>query len=320
MPIGGYVPAFEKRILEPPVVVLNESVNQPEARRPLVLMIPWILAAVFAGIAVFLWIRSLNVAPKPHPEFVSQSVRRFWTQIFSGKGEDVLLVIGDSGFALWQDLKRENLTLADYLSARFRAPENAPDMSEVASRRYSSLADVNFVTRLLPLSQNLGSRVRVRFARNIDIRDLKTGNIILLGSRRANPWAELFEPHLHHAYGYDVEARRSFFRNISPRPGEPEILARNNNGASKGESYGLVALLPNLNASGKVLLIEGLNMEGTDAAGDFLMNANTCEMLIRHLESDIGFPDRYFEALLKLTPLAGSSANVQLVSVRRPAL
>jgi hypothetical protein len=180
------------------------------------------------------------------------------------------------------------------------------------------LADVNFVTRFLPLSQKFGARVKVRLARNIDIHDLKTGNVVFLGSRRANPWVEIFEPHIHYAYDYNVEAHRSFFRNTAPRPGEPEILARNNNGASKGESYGLVALLPNMNGTGKVLLIEGLNMEGTDGAGEFLLNPETCAILNQRLRSEIGLPGQHFEALLKLTPVAGGSANVQLVSVRRP--
>jgi hypothetical protein len=230
--------------------------------------------------------------------------------------------LGDSGFALWQDLQRKSLTLADYLSAGFQAHENGnnSDISEVATRRYTSLADVNFATRLLPLSQDLGSRVRVRFARNIDIRDLKKGKVILVGSRRANPWVEIFEPHLHYAYDYDVEARKSFFRNVLPGPGEAETFARNNNGASKGESYGIVALLPNMNGSGKVLLIEGLNMEGTDAAGELVLNPHSCEVLIEHLRKQVGFPEKYFESLVKLTPVNGSAANVRLISVRRPAL
>jgi hypothetical protein len=149
---------------------------------------------------------------------------------------------------------------------------------------------------------------------------LKTGNVILLGSRRANPWVEIFEPHLHYAYDYDLEARKSFFRNVSPGPGEAETFARNDNGASKGESYGIVALVPNMNGSGKVLLIEGLNMEGTDAAGEIVLNPHSCEVLIEHLRKKVGFPDEFFESLVRLTPVNGSSANIQLISVRRPSL
>jgi len=324
MPTGSYVPIFEKRILEPAVMVVHGETVTDLLPRPNTgtAWLPWMLAGIFAVASLVLWFELRGSIGRSQLETPPQNVHQFWSQIFTKKGEDVLLVMGDSGFALWQDLTRRNLTLADYLRGAFRRPVEGGDLdvSEVASRRYTSLADVNFVTRLLPVSRSFGSHLKVRFARHIDIRDLKTGNIILLGSRRANPWVEIFEPHIHYAYGYDVEARRSFFRNAAPRPGEPGIFARNNNGASRGESYGLVALLPNMNASGKVLLVEGLNMEGTDAAGEFLLNAQTCQVLIQRLQHEIGFPGQFFEALLKLTPLEGSSANVQLVSVRRPSL
>lgn len=81
-----------------------------------------------------------------------------------------------------------------------------------------------------------------------------------------------------------------------------------------------VALVPNMNGSGKVLLIEDLNMEGTDAAGELVLNPHSCEILIEHLRQKVGFPDQFFESLVRLTPVNGSAANVQLMSVRRPAL
>lgn len=322
MPTGGYLPVFEKRSVPVPVVVLGGAEEAARQNRRSARMLPWVLAGVFAVLSLLLGFRSSPIHSRPLAARVPHSLQQFWSQIFSGNGDDVLLVLGDSGFALWQDLQRKSLTLADYLSAGFRAPDRGKnfDISEVAARRFTSLADINFVARLLPLSQNLGSRVKVRFARNVDIRDLKNGNVILLGSRRANPWVEIFEPHLHYAYDYDVEARKSFFRNVSPGKGEAATLARNNNGASKGESYGIVALLPNMNGSGKVLLIEGLNMEGTDAAGELVLNPHSCGVLIEHLRQQVGFPNQFFESLVRLTPVNGSSANTQLLSVRRPSL
>lgn len=322
MPTGGYLPVFEKRSVPVPVVVLGGAEEAARQNRRSARILPWVLAGVFAVLSLLLGFRSSPIHSRPLAARVPHSLQQFWSQIFSGNGDDVLLVLGDSGFALWQDLQRKSLTLADYLSAGFRAPDRGKnfDISEVAARRFTSLADINFVARLLPLSQNLGSRVKVRFARNVDIRDLKNGNVILLGSRRANPWVEIFEPHLHYAYDYDVEARKSFFRNVSPGQGEAETLARNNNGASKGESYGIVALLPNMNGSGKVLLIEGLNMEGTDAAGELVLNPHSCGVLIEHLRQQVGFPNQFFESLVRLTPVNGSSANTQLLSVRRPSL
>jgi hypothetical protein len=320
MPTGSYVPVFEKHVPERAVTAPEAEVKTAVSRSSWGRWLPWVLTCAFALLSLTLWFRFHSAAARSQPEPLPKSLQQFWSQMFIPGGNEVLLVLGDSGFALWQDVTRRNLTLADYLSARFRQPEEQTqaDLAQVASRRYTSLADVSFVTKFLPLSQKFGARAKVRLARDVDIHDLKTGNAVLLGSRRANPWVEIFEPRIHYAYDYNVDARRSLFRNVAPRPGEPETYVRNNNGASKGESYGVVALLPNMNATGKVLLIEGLNMEGTDGAGEFLINPETCAILIQHLRSDIGFPGQYFEALLKLTPVGGGSANVQLVSVRRP--
>ncbi len=75
----------------------------------------------------------------------------------------------------------------------------------IAERQYTGLADLNLVTRIFRVNPAFVERSEVRFARHVDIRDLKTRNVILLGSPRGNPWAELFEPRLTFLARYDVQ-------------------------------------------------------------------------------------------------------------------
>jgi hypothetical protein len=245
--------------------------------------------------------------------------RLLWAQVFPGHGADTLLVIGDSGLALWQDLTHKRVGLSDYVGMQFLGPDSAgtPGFGEVARRRFTSLADVNLAMQFTPLSRALGSRIKLRLARNMDVHDLESGNAILLGSRRANPWVELFEPHLHYVWDYDDNARKSFFRGRAEAHVEPEILTMNRANGGQ-ESYALIAVLPNVNHTGRVLLVEGLSMEGTDAAGQFLLDPASSKDLARRVIAQLGSIDQPFEALLRLTPVAGGSANISLLRIFRP--
>jgi hypothetical protein len=67
--------------------------------------------------------------------------------------------------------------------------------------------------------------------------------------------------------------------------------------------------------TGKVLFIEGLTMEGTDAASEFLLNQQSCDLLVERVLSELGSL-KPFEALLQLTPVSGGAANVRLIRLR----
>jgi hypothetical protein len=53
---------------------------------------------------------------------------------------------------------------------------------------------------------------------------------------------------------------------------------------AEAQSYAVIALLPNITSSGKILLIEGLTMEGTDGAIEFLARPPSCAQLERRAE------------------------------------
>ena len=142
--------------------------------------------------------------------------------------------------------------------------------------------------------------------------------MILFGSRRSNPWAELFEPRLHYAAVYP-EGARSFFKERATK--EPRVMfpANGKAGVPAADSYAVIALLPNLANTGNVLFIEGLTMEGTDAACEFLLNPQFCDLLVGRIIAELGSL-KPFEALLQLTPISGGSANIRLIRLHAALL
>jgi len=314
IPRGGYVAVFEPRVepspqAEPPA----ESAHPRKVPRKLPSSwLPWSLCAVLAILCLFLWIgpnrRSRNMGAALTPES-----QRHWTQVFA-KNERTLVVFSDPSFGVWQELTNNSLNLQEYLGMRYRqpkAPANA-GLAGLLSSNQISLSAAHFLIGVVPISEALQAGLRVRPARQTDITDFKTGNVILMGSRRSNPWTELFEPHLHYVAVYPN--------------GGPSYFARGSNDASgrqvldnaDARSYAVIALLPNTANTGKVLLIEGLTMEGTDAAIEFLVNPQSCALLVKRLTAELGSAGQPFEALLQLTPVAGGSANVRLIGLQRP--
>ena len=70
----------------------------------------------------------------------------------------------------------------------------------------------------------------------------------------------------------DPQSGAPVFRNRSPQPAEPATFAMPGmfdvdvSEQREVDAYALVAMVPNLSGQGVVLLVEGLTMEGTEAA------------------------------------------------------
>ncbi len=313
IPRGGYVPVFVERD-----AAFQETAGGPKQQQPIEVRgrrataLPWVLAGLLAILCIVLSVRPLLSSGRwVANRSAIDAQRRLWTQIFARKGDQPLVVLGDSSVALWQDLTHNNLSLSNYLAMKYL--DDGRGFGDISRRRFTSIADVHLATRIAVLGERLGGSIKMRLARHIDVRDLESGNAVLLGSRRANPWVELFEPHLHYVWEYDDAARRSYFRARAAHNGGAAVLPE----AGAQDSYAIVALLPNMSNNGKVLLIEGLSMEGTEAAGEFITNPQSAAVLVRHLTTELGGVDKPFEALLRLTPVAGGPANTRLVGVDR---
>jgi hypothetical protein len=225
----------------------------------------------------------------------------------------------DSSLSLFQELLDRQLTLPEYLK-----PDLWSQASEVsanpalqsfaeraAQRRFTSLGSVTTAYRIARLAGKDRTHVNIRAARDFNIRQMKSDNVILLGSIRANPWVELIAERLNFRFGFDQKSRYSYFENLAPRAGEEKRYSTNS-----GVSYCHIAFLPNLGRTGNILAIAGTEVEGTEGGGEFVTSEQSMAQL-RTLAvpgSDGRLP--YFEVLLKSSRVGGAAPGFHIVALR----
>jgi hypothetical protein len=243
-----------------------------------------------------------------------------WRQLFQ-KDRDTFIVPADSGLVILQGLTQHPVSLNEYASGSYRAvaasPEglSARDVNELGIRRYTSIVDLNLAAHIARLSEVVPERMLVRYARDLRMDDLRSSNAILFGSVDSNPWDTLFEQQLNFRFLFSPKHDTSpTIINQHPRPGEQAVYANHNIGDAYS-TFGIVSFLPNLDNTGHVLMIAGLNMAGTQAAGDFVMNPDLMKPTLEHARGPNGTL-RPFEILIETDSVAANASRPHVVSER----
>ncbi len=309
IPRGGYAPSFSTRTIETITIEpqlcgdaetgLNASTQQPLENLEAQPLIPcettsapptphWYAAGTAAlhkyrmalalciGLmlgASYTVLRPLPFLRRSFPTPAEAASRTLWSQLFSGD-KDTFIVPSDDGLVIMQRLTERPVPLTSYVSGSYRSNVKidgdpaAAEIFKLGARRYTSVVDLDFVSHLAQLDEVVPARMMVRYARDLRMEDLRFGNAVLIGSNEANPWIELFQPHMPFRFSINVgTGKPSGILNVHPRPGEEELYGTPN----KEHTYGLIIYVPNLTATGHVLIVGGLNTAGTEAATTFLL-------------------------------------------------
>jgi hypothetical protein len=315
VPKGSYVPAFEERRI--PVEV---AVAAPQPRAALAFSTTsLVLAAALLVCGTFLLSVMVGGAPSDSGSADSIPPHPLWSSLFD-QSRETYLVVADSNFASLQTYLGRTLRLEDYLRPGFgltTGNEDATDeVSQVVKRFCStpvtSFADVALAVKIMQLPWAMRSSTSIRFARDINVRDFKNKNAILLGSVCSNPWAELWMPRLNFRIEHDHRTNEAWIRNTVPLPGEPDRYQ----GAADA-SYAHVAFLPSLGGGGSVLLLAGIGMEGTEAAGDLVTSDVAFRKVADEFNLMSGKKLQNFEAILELSSLQGAPARAPRVVTYR---
>ena len=317
IPRGSHVLRFEPR------AILNPMEQVGPAARPLANhWITYLMAVVAVAVIAFFAGRISGLrSSTPAMARKEATVNSLWARMFS-KDQSTSIVIADSSFVIIQNALQKNITLNQYIDRSYRNQIEAanPGIREVlrmiSGRQYTSLADAMLSSELRSIGMQLGARVAVRYARHMNIRDFNSGNFVLIGSSHGVPWAELFEPNLNFHFERVGKEQRFGFRNIRPLEGESSMYtsAAPTNGPQ--ESYATISMLPNLAKNGSVLMLAGVTMEATEAAGEFSMSTDFSQVLAKILDGTPTEKLPHFQILLKVASMAGAPRKVDVVAWR----
>jgi hypothetical protein len=242
---------------------------------------------------------------------------RLWMQLFS-TSHDTFIVPSDDGLIVMQSLIERPVPLASYVNGSYRTNlkrNDAPGAAEILKlgrRRFTSVVDLDLVSRLSQLDDVVPERTTVRYARDLRMDDLRTGSAVLIGSTEANPWIELFQPRMNFRFSINPNHDKpSGIVNSHPLSGENLIYGT----PTENHTYGLIAYLPNLSGTGHVLIIAGLNTAGTEAAAKFLLTPSFMADSLRRARSSHGGFEQ-FELLIGADNVASNAASPQLIAER----
>lgn len=330
IPRGGYVPVFHARSPNPetqdpaiPVPVAKGSVPVPSIPE-LSLPAPtphrdWRM--FFAGLAIGILLLGISL-DRWHSRPV-QSARQpvahpLWSAIFP-RDRDTLIVPADSGVGILQNLTEQPADLTSYSNGEYMSDVkvrglDAGSVDDLRTQRYTSMVDLNITSRLSHLPEVVPDHLIVRYARDLRMDDLKNSNAILLGAIHTDPWIDLLQRTMNFQFVCGRRVDDCYIVNSHPVRAESTVY-RSDLRSPYRETYSIVALLPNLDRTGWILLIEGLNMAGTEAAADMLLDDATMRPLIRKAFTAEGSP-RAFELLIRTGSLGAEALPAKIVAQR----
>ena len=307
IPKGAYTTLFrpvEQRTSAIPVLeVAHRSFKSWKSWRPL---LPWALAGVFFLTTLAAWFLRPAGPPPPPP----------WplAELFNPGNRPVQVVVADINYGMTRLVDEQPVTLERYLSPSYRSGgdlSNAhPTGREARMIKYlsgsllTSYADLVVVSTLMRVSGNA--------------RDREEGSFVFVGSPSSNPWVSYFQDRLNFREREGVVGESfKYFQNTHPKAGERETYQGLAFTGSSGEDYATISLLPLPNGRGSVLILQGLQQEGTEAAGLFLADADNRQMLQKALGIS-GAPGQpiYFEALIRTQAFDGAPNATSIIATR----
>lgn len=333
VPLGGYVPVFARagesksdeperplpitvKIRTEPVVSADETVPEaPAARSRWVRGLSWVLLLTVysAALIVITWMasRSQTAAPAPEP------AHALWAALFNGP-ENSYIVPSDAGFNLIEDLSHRPVPLAEYIQGSYEElPLTGVDphsASDLRSQQLTPFVDSQIVAALARLHEANPDRVFVRFPRDLRLDDLKNSNAIILGSVSSNPWAAVTDASANFRIVDAPGMKGASIINLKPQPGEASSYASHWNEPAH-ETFALIAFLPNLSGTGNLLVLQGLDVAGTQAAAEMLFRPSAIETILERAKRPDGTLN-HFEVLLRSTSIESNATGTQVIASR----
>jgi hypothetical protein len=327
MPKGGYALSFEPRpgrsspgLESVPLNILDnlpDSQSKPAhpKKRALWPTIFWASLTVFGAAALAFLIRGNNANIGEQNTATAAAALPF-SALFDNK-QEIYIVTSDTAFLQISELSGHRLTLNDYLMRSYPEGSRAlpSDLIQLLNRaQFTDATETAIAGLIMRRNAKFLQRSYLRSGRQLGLADLKTHNIVVLGSPISNPWADLYADQLNFEFELDKGLIR--FRNRSPHPGEAPVYPAAGD-AELNHAYAQLVFLPSTSPDGgNVLLLAGTTAESTAAAGEFLLSESDLPKALKVMGIDPSGPPKYFEILLRASTFMGGATRSEPIAYR----
>jgi hypothetical protein len=251
------------------------------------------------------------------PRQAFEPMHPLWAALFGGPANSYI-VPADAGFNILEDLSGRPLPLGDYLKGGYlELPLGQVDThsaDDLRSQRFTSFVDLQIVAALARRPEFNPDHVILRFPRDLRLDDLKNANAVIIGSVGSNPWASITEESANFRIDYRKDMQGAAVVNLKPQSGEASTYASHWD-QSAHETFAVISYLPNLGGTGHLLLLQGLDVAGTQAAAEALLRQDVLAPVLRQATASDGSL-RFFEVLLRSTSIESSAAGIQVIGFR----
>lgn len=336
IPLGGYVPVFvpaqstaasdETISMTLPSAPPDSAGTQETAsgspassRRTSgrVLQFTLWLAVYSAILACTVWFAAIRFYAPRAPSPVTAPTQKLWAELFGGPA-NCYIVPADAGFNLLEDLSHRSLPLASYMRGNYLnlplSQVDAHSAEDLRTQQFTSFVDLQIATALARLPEFNPQRVVLRFARDLQLDDLKNSNAVILGSMSSNPWAAIGEADANFRIVHREGMQGATIVNVMPRTGEQASYVSHWNEPAH-ETFAIIAYRPNLGRSGHLLILQGLDVAGTQAAAETLFQSAAIAPILRRATRPDGSL-RFFEILLRSTSIKSNAIDTQVIDSR----
>jgi len=266
----------------------------------------------------------------PNDSLDRREVEPLWGELLRSS-EPILIVYSNT---LFQGTVEDGMKLFKPLDAPGSSlgspsiPQSETERSkEPVTELYTGIGEVMGSYFLGDFFARIGHASRVKRSLLLTWEDLKTENIVVLGSPAENFFLRdlpqkqdlIFKPMP------DDNGNKSFgIINTNPQPGEqPRYLAKQD-GPSRSqisEDYAVVSLLQGLDGKKRMLILAGITTHGTQAAVEYVTKPDNIRDLIKHLNTaPAGEPPKLpvnFQVLVRVKVNGGVPVQVSHVTHHR---
>ncbi|HKP13200.1 MAG TPA: hypothetical protein VJZ91_13865, partial [Blastocatellia bacterium] len=203
--------------------------------------------------------------------------------------------------------------LAEALGDKFIVKNNPAPRIALCVDEYTGMGEAIGLHHVTALFGSLGRSVLLKQSRTVSAEDLKSHNVVTLGSVWTNEWSgklPINEDFVHTGNATII--------NHNPQPGEEREYRPAFDAAGKlVEDYALITMKPNISDKNTVMVLAGIHSEGTQAAAEFATTKEYISALdqrLRQMGGEAGQP-QYYQALLKVAVDNGIPTKMSLLAV-----